>query len=102
MIYFKLLKYLAILFSCFALMCSPIYFIYSTGNMSLQASSQIKEYLSEHTIGNIGESALLCHKRDVKRYENMNLWCPDGSRLKTIKKFGLQKVGAAKEDNKCP
>lgn len=61
-LYFKLLKSLVKLFVLFSIISSPIYFIYSTGNMSLQASSLNKEYLSEYTIGNIGESAHLCHK----------------------------------------
>lgn len=83
-LYFKLLKALAILFMLFTVISSPIYFIYSTGNMSLQANNWRNELLSEYTLGNIGETTLLCNKRNVKQYDKVKLWCPDGTQMKSI------------------
>ena len=59
-IYFKLLKSLIWFFLICSMLCIPLYFLYSCGNVSRQASSSLQEYLSEWTLGNIGESSYQC------------------------------------------
>ena len=88
-IYFKLLKSLIWFFLFSSMMCIPLYFLYSCGNVSLQASSSLQEYLSEWTLGNIGESSYQCKQRNLKIYDSIELWCPSGSKISSLEKFGL-------------
>ena len=87
--YFKILKMLMYFFSLFTIMCLPLYFIYSCGSVSLQANGWFKEYLTEWTLGNMGESSYKCNMRDVVIYDTNYLQCPPGSKMKELKYFGL-------------
>jgi hypothetical protein len=89
-IYFKLLKSIITFFMVCSVFCIPIYFVYSCGNVSLQATSTWQEYLSEWTLGNVGESSYQCKQRDLKIYDTIELWCPAGSKITAVEKFGLQ------------
>ena len=50
----------------------------------------------------MGESSYQCKQRDLKIYDTIELWCPSGSKITAVEKFGLQNVGAKAEDNMCP
>jgi hypothetical protein len=56
-IYFKLIKSLISLFLFLTLLSTPIYYVFSCGNISNQATSSLQKHLSEWTLGNIGESS---------------------------------------------
>ena len=88
--YFKILKILLYFFSFFSILCLPLYFIFSCGHVSLQANGWFKEYLTEWTLGNMGESSYKCIMRDVIIYDTNYLECPAGSKMKALKYFGLQ------------
>jgi hypothetical protein len=101
-IYFKLLKSFINMFMVFSIFCTPLYYIYSCGDMSRQATGSLQAKLSQWTLGNLGESSDVCKSNNLRLYDTMTLWCPSGTKIKKLKKFGLQKVDALPEDNICP
>jgi hypothetical protein len=32
----------------------------------------------------------------------MTLWCPSGTKIRTLERFGLQKVNATEDEMECP
>jgi hypothetical protein len=53
-IYFKLLKALILMFFVCVLISSPLFWFYSSGEVSKQASSSLKMELGKWTMGNLG------------------------------------------------
>ena len=88
-IYFKLLKSFITMFSICSVLCIPLYYIYSCGDMSRQATGSLQARLSEWTLGNLGESSNVCKSNNLRLYDTMTLWCPSGTRIKKLKQFGL-------------
>lgn len=101
-IYFKILKSFIVFFFLCSVVCIPLFFLYSCGDMSKQATGSIQESLSVWTLGNLGESSLICKKNNLRLYDTIPIWCPAGTKIKTLEEFGLQKVDAKNEDNQCP
>ena len=101
-IYFKLLKSFIIFFLVCTLTACPLYYFYSSGNMSQQAAGQLQAYLSEWTLGNLGESSLVCKQNNLRLYDTLTLWCPSGTKIQSLEMFGLQKEKAEAGDNTCP
>ena len=99
--YFKLLKTLTIFFGFCVFLNGPIYFIFSSGHVSSQATGWINEKLTEWTLGSIGDQSYQCKKRDLKIYDSINLWCPAGSVMDEIMQFGLQKPGKDLNQDVC-
>ena len=73
------------LFALFTLLCMPLYFVFSCGSVSLEANGWFKEYLTEWTLGNIGESSYQCNMRNVIVYDTNYLRCPAGSKIKALR-----------------
>ena len=69
--------------------------------MSEQATDQLQKTLAEWTIGNLGEASYQCVSRNLKVYDTIGLWCPAGTKIQSIQKFGLQKRFAKEGDNVC-
>jgi len=80
-IYFKLLKSLTIFFVICSVVSVPLYFLYGCGDMSKQATGMVQQYLSEWTLGNLGESSQVCKQNNLRLYDTMTLWCPSGTRI---------------------
>ena len=53
-------------------------------------------------MGNLGEASYQCAARNLKVYDTIALWCPAGTKIQSIQRFGLQKAGAVATDNVCP
>ena len=101
-IYFKLLKSFILFFVVCSVIASPLYFLYSSGDVSKQATGSTQAALSEWTLGNIGETSYQCKQRDLKLYDTMTLWCPSGTKIRTLERFGLQKDNATEDEMECP
>mmetsp|Transcript_511 Transcript_511/g.524 ORF Transcript_511/g.524 Transcript_511/m.524 type:complete len:90 (-) Transcript_511:3636-3905(-) len=59
-IYFKLLKSMIIFFIFCSVISSPLYYFYSSGDISQQATGSLQMQLSEFSLGNLGESSFMC------------------------------------------
>jgi hypothetical protein len=60
-IYFKQLKFMALLFLIFAILSIPSYLLFLHGNESERARlSDTKGLFSTFTLGNLGQSASIC------------------------------------------
>lgn len=70
--------------------------------MSKQATGIIQQKLGKWTLGNLGESSMVCKENNLRLYDTMTLWCPSGTTIQTLEEFGLQKKDAEKDDNTCP
>lgn len=101
-IYFKLLKSLIAFFVFCSVICSPLYYLYSCGDMSAQATGDLQKALGEWTLGNLGESTKVCKSNNLRVYDTLTLWCPAGTNIRRLEKFGLQKEDAKPGDNVCP
>jgi len=102
-IYFKLLKSMVVFFILCCIIYSPLFYFYSCGEVSKQATGTLQMQLSEWTLGNIGESSYSCKQRNVKIFDTIDLWCPSGTLIRKLVNFGLQK-NVTEEDNlnNCP
>ena len=80
-IYFKLLKSFIIFYTLLSLMCVPLYYMYSCGEMSKQATGAAQTYLSEWMLGNLGESSEVCKQKNLRLYDTLTLWCPSGTKI---------------------
>ena len=101
-IYFKLLKSLVAFFAFCSVICTPLYYLYSCGDMSAQATGDLQKALGEWTLGNLGESTKVCKSNNLRVYDTLTLWCPAGTNIRRLEKFGLQKEDAKPGDNVCP
>ena len=101
-IYFKLLKSLTIFFTLCSVVCIPLIYFYGCGDNAKQATGQLQQYLSQWTLGNLGESSQVCKENNLRLYNTMTLWCPSGTKMQSLLQFGLQKADAKEGDNICP
>lgn len=57
--------------------------------MYKQATSGYQMQLSTMTLGNLGESTTMCKQANLRVYDTITLWCPAGTSIKRLEKFGL-------------
>lgn len=50
----------------------------------------------------MGESSKVCKANNLRVYDSITLWCPAGTNIRKLEKFGLQKKDADPGDNVCP
>lgn len=80
-IYFKLLKAVICIFCVCSIVCIPLFTLYANGEMSKQAAGSFQTFLSEFTLGNLGESSQVCKHSDLRLYDTLTLWCPSGTKI---------------------
>lgn len=88
-VYFKLLKAVILIYAVCSILCIPLYYLYASGNMSLQATGELQKQLSEWTLGNLGESTQVCKQANLRLYDTIKLWCPSGTKIQKLQHFGL-------------
>lgn len=67
--------------------------------MSEQATDTLQKTLAEWTVGNLGEASYQCVSRNLKLYGTITLWCPAGTKIQSIQKFGLM---TKEKESMCP
>ena len=81
----------------------PLIYIYGRGSVWTTQSGITQTLLGRQTLGNLGESSVNCFQKDVLEEDpNWFLACPEGSTIKKLTAYGLQKFDTSPKDYICP
>ncbi|CDW73927.1 UNKNOWN [Stylonychia lemnae] len=95
-VYFKMLKFLMILFLWFSFLSLPAYLFYYNGNEVSYDKLTLKYFLSAFSLGNIGQASNTCNYGDIRLQEKINFFCSYGQ-LERIYVYGL-----STKNSQCP
>lgn len=103
-VYFKLLKFLTILFLWFTFLSIPSYVFYYSGSEQGSSHSGFEFALSALSLGNLGHSQAACNYgalRNDTQVAQVYLDCPYG-KISNLLQFGLSIPDTRIEKSKCP
>lgn len=74
-IYFKLLRYLGLMFLLFTLISVPTYFIcglHGQSNLTDEKKTGLGSILSSFSVGNVGKSSMICDSIPIPKGQNLD------------------------------
>ncbi len=77
-VYFKMLKFLIILFLWFCFLSIPSYLFYYYGSDHADKNLSIKYAFSSFSLGNLGQAKNACNVGDVNLEDTLSFYCSYG------------------------
>eukprot|EP00347_Sterkiella_histriomuscorum_P019500 403341392 len=88
-VYFKMLKFMMILFLWFTILSIPALLFYYSGNQIQKDKISIKNILSAFSLGNIGQASNTCNYGNLDNQDHVNLFCSYGV-LDSLYEYGFK------------